>query len=56
MTDANVRDETTMRELNDLFISDIDETRQEQESFSRHEEAVSSWSSPVEAWQLKQVE
>lgn len=56
MTDANVRDETIMRELKDLFVSDIDETREEQESFSFHEEAVSSWSSGVEAWQFKQVE
>lgn len=49
MSDANEGDEAIMRELNDLFISDSDETREEQERFPHQDEAVSSWSSAVEA-------
>lgn len=43
MTDANEMCETIMRELNNLVISDTDdgETKEEQESFSFHEEDVS---------------
>lgn len=42
MTGANEIYDTIMRELNNLVLSDTDETKEEQESFSLQDEAVSS--------------
>lgn len=41
MTDANELDETIMREMSNVVVSDTGEITEEQESFSFYEETVS---------------
>lgn len=41
MADANEMCDSIMRDLNNLVLSDIDKTKEEQGSVSRHVEAVS---------------